>query len=255
MSLEKCSGLVIRQVDFSESSRVVTFYSREFGRFSAMAKGAKRLKGPFDAALDLLSECRLVFIRKSQGTLNLLTEARLSSRFQPQFSGGSDGVLRLYSGYYLAELLNSLNEDFDPNPELYDQAIAGLSQLTQPGSEIWPVVIWQELTLLQLSGLLPNLQECSICGSSTDSVDVHAHWVSQGGLICGECRREEYQGNLVRSDSLEILGQLCDCTAEEAATVRLDRRQIQECHQFAVSAVSGILGRRPKTLRYLQLPR
>ncbi len=45
MSLEKTDALVIRQVDFSESSRVVTFFSREFGRFSAMAKGAKRLKG------------------------------------------------------------------------------------------------------------------------------------------------------------------------------------------------------------------
>lgn len=255
MSLEKCTGLVIRQVDFSESSRVVTFYSREFGRFSALAKGAKRLKGPFDAALDVLSECRLVFIRKSQGTLNLLTEARLASRFQPQFSGAPDGLTRLYSGYYVAELLNGLNEDFDPNPELYDVAVEVLAELPRVETRAWSLLIWFELMLLQLSGLLPNLQECSICGESAEGHEVHAHWVGQGGLICGDCRREEYRGNLVRSDSLAILRRLSTSGSAAAATLQMSSRQIEECHRLAVSAISDVLGRRPKTLRYLQLPR
>ncbi len=122
MSLEKADALVIRQVDFSESSRVVTFFSREFGKFAALAKGAKRLKGPFDAALDLLSACRVVFIRKSSGTLNLLTESRLIRRFQPQNSGSKSGLSSLYGGYYVAELLSGLTEDFDPAPEVYDLA-------------------------------------------------------------------------------------------------------------------------------------
>ena len=103
MSLEKADALVIRQADFSESSRVVTFFSREFGKFAALAKGAKRLKGPFDAALDLLSTCRVVFIRKSSGTLNLLTEARLTQRFTPQNSGTPGSLNSVYGGYYVAE--------------------------------------------------------------------------------------------------------------------------------------------------------
>ena len=83
MSLEKADALVIRQVDFSESSRVVTFFSREFGKFAALAKGAKRLKGPFDAALDLLSACRVVFIRKSSGTLGSRVVALIDSGVGP----------------------------------------------------------------------------------------------------------------------------------------------------------------------------
>ncbi|MCP4512694.1 MAG: DNA repair protein RecO, partial [Fuerstiella sp.] len=94
MSTEKAEAIVIRQADFSESSRVVTFFSKEFGKFSALAKGAKRLKGPFDAALDLLSMCRIVFIRKSSGTLSLLTQASLDSRFSPV----SGSLNSLYGG-------------------------------------------------------------------------------------------------------------------------------------------------------------
>src|SRR5262249_7140061 len=84
MSSEKSAAIVIRQVDFSESSRVVTMFTREFGKVAVLAKGAKRLKGPFEAALDLLAVCDVVFIRKSTSGLDILTEARLQTRFRPK---------------------------------------------------------------------------------------------------------------------------------------------------------------------------
>ncbi len=70
MSTEKAVGLVIRVVDFSETSCIVTIFTREFGKVAGLAKGARRLKGPFDSALDLLSQVRLVFLRKSSDALD-----------------------------------------------------------------------------------------------------------------------------------------------------------------------------------------
>ena len=83
MSTEKTDAVVIRQADFSESSRVVTFFTREWGKVSMVAKGARRLKGPFEAALDLLTVSRIVFIRKLSTSLDILTEAQLITRFRP----------------------------------------------------------------------------------------------------------------------------------------------------------------------------
>ena len=51
MASEKTDAIVIRMVEFSETSLVVTLYSREFGRISAIAKGARRPRGPFDGAI------------------------------------------------------------------------------------------------------------------------------------------------------------------------------------------------------------
>ncbi len=253
MSLEKADALVIRQVDFSESSRVVTFFSREFGKFAALAKGAKRLKGPFDAALDLLSACRVVFIRKSSGTLNLLTEARLISRFQPQNSGAKDGLTSLYGGYYVAELLSGLTEDFDPAPEIYDLAISTLSALSSSEHLSSPVIIHFEISLLQLIGLLPNLFECSVCGESVETDKQFAHWVSQGGVLCGACRREEFAGVSISSGSIEILRRLTQESTDTIRTIEFTKKQSAECHKLAVSAITHALGRRPSTLRYIQI--
>ena len=83
MSSEKATAIVLRVVEFSETSSIVTLFTREFGKVRGLAKGARRPKGPFESALDLLALCRIVFLRKSSDALDLLTEAKLERRFRP----------------------------------------------------------------------------------------------------------------------------------------------------------------------------
>ncbi len=147
MSSEKATALVLRVVEFSETSSVVTLFTREFGKIHGLAKGARRPKGPFESALDLLALCRIVFLRKSSGTLDLLTEAKLQRRFRPR---GHD-LSSLYAGYYVAELLSELTDDYDPHPELFD---AAEQTLAGPAGE-GPIVSWIvrfELAALRLLG-------------------------------------------------------------------------------------------------------
>ena len=77
MATEKALALVIRTHDWSESSRIATLWTREIGKVRALAKGGRRLKSNFESALDLLTVCDIVLIRKSSGSLDLLTEARV----------------------------------------------------------------------------------------------------------------------------------------------------------------------------------
>jgi DNA repair protein RecO (recombination protein O) len=132
MPTEKAIALVLRVVEFSETSSVVTLLTREFGKVRGLAKGARRPKGPFESALDLLSLCRIVFLRKSSEALDLLTEAKLEQRFRP----APRSLSSLYAGYYVAELLNELTDDSDPHPELFDQAIHTLESLSRGQASI-----------------------------------------------------------------------------------------------------------------------
>ena len=78
MAAEKTTAIVLRTVEFSETSLIVTLLTRDFGLVSALAKGARRPKGPFEGALDLLAVCRVVLIRKNTDALDLLTESQAS---------------------------------------------------------------------------------------------------------------------------------------------------------------------------------
>jgi DNA repair protein RecO (recombination protein O) len=81
MALERATGLVIRFTDYSETSRIVTLYTRELGKVRALAKGGRRLKSNFESALDLLTVCSMVLFRKPGRGLDLVTEARVVERF------------------------------------------------------------------------------------------------------------------------------------------------------------------------------
>src|SRR5207237_7986996 len=102
LSLDRAAALVIHGTDFSETSRVVTLWTKEFGKVRALAKGGRRLKSNFDVALDLLTVCGIVFIRKTSGSLDLLTEAQVQERF-PQLRCDPAA---LYAAYCLAASLS-----------------------------------------------------------------------------------------------------------------------------------------------------
>ena len=247
MSTEKAEAIVIRQADFSESSRVVTFFSKEFGKISCLAKGAKRLKGPFDAALDLLSACRVVFIHKSSGALSLLTQAELIRRFAP----APGQLMPLYGGYYLADLLNRFTEEFDPNLALFEASESALRQLSEAECDFAAVVLLFEVQLLKVTGHFPSLSECIVCSEEVKTAGQFAHWVSQGGLLCEKCRRQEYAGRSVSAAAVNILRSLVNSESLPAARLKFSRQQVVECHKLAVSMITSVLGRQPGTLKYL----
>src|SRR5437773_7911485 len=109
MPAETALALVVRTTDWSETSRIATMFSREFGKLRVLAKGGRRLKSNFEVALDLLTVCSIVLLRKQSGGLDLLTEALVVVRFP----GLRTNLPALYAAYYVAELLAEGTEDGD----------------------------------------------------------------------------------------------------------------------------------------------
>lgn len=183
MPAEKATAVVLRVIDFSESSCIVTLFTREFGKIGALAKGGRRPKGPFEAALDLLAICRVVFLRKSSDALDLLTEAKLQRRFRPP----GKSLAALNAGYYLAELVGALTDEYDPYPELFDLCadfLDGLSRGRDPPS----VILRFELTALARLGHQPSLTQCAECGRSVTADAKLVFGLLDGGMLCAKCR-------------------------------------------------------------------
>lgn len=247
MSAEKTEAIVLRLADFSETSRVVTLFTREFGKVSALAKGAKRLKGPFESALDLLARVRVVFLRKSSDSLDLLTEAQLIARFQPQ----PRELTSLYGGYYVAELLAGLTETHDPHPHLYDAAADVLQQLGRPLDVRLPLLRF-EAQLLREIGHLPPFDACLSCGRPAEVREGLRYWVTQGGLVCRECGRDDLSHTEIHPGTLACLRKLVSPDADQLERLHPSPRQYKELRRLFTSAVCHVLERRPKMLAYLK---
>ncbi len=200
MSSEQTKAIVLRTVEYSETSLIVTLLTHDLGRVSAIAKGARRPKGPFEGALDLLAVCRVVVIRKRAGTLDLLTEAKLLRRFR----GAERSLERTYAGYYLAEMLRLVTEEHDPQADLYELTIRTLQEIDGSG-DVATSLAYFDAQWLRLAGLHPRTDRCTSCGGDVPASPRLAFSHEQGGIICPECRPRQRQIVSVRREVVELL--------------------------------------------------
>jgi len=247
MPAEKSLALVLRVVPFSETSLVVTFFTEGLGKISALAKGARRPKSPFEAALDLLAVCRVVFLHKSSESLDLLTEARLERRFR----SAERDLSRLYAGYYVAELLTGMTDEADPHPELFRQVLQTLQELDESGP-VERLVLRFELTMLRSLGHLPSLADCANCGAAVEIRERVAFGQIAGGVLCPACRPGKKQVVSISAAAHGVLSVFAD-PGEEWKDCPLEPRWHGEVRGLLNYYLSMLLGRRPRLHRFLRL--
>jgi DNA repair protein RecO (recombination protein O) len=243
MVAEKARALVLRTADWSETSRIATLWTREFGKVRALAKGGRRLKSSFENALDLLTVCDIVFLRKSPGSLDLLTEARVVQRF-PRLRLD---LAALYAAYYLAELLGEFTQDGDPHPALFDEGLAALEAFG-PGADNGPRAARFELVLLRELGFSPVLEHCAACGGALPERGL-TFSPAAGGAVCPDCRGKAGKGMPLSGLAWKALRDFA-APGEQWREVRQGRVRA-EVRQVLGQYVTYVLGRRPRLLAYL----
>ena len=248
MSTEKALALVLRTTDWSESSRIATLWTREFGKVRALAKGGRRLKSNFDNALDLLTVCGIVFLRKSSGGLDLLTEAQVIQRF-PRLR---TDLAALYAAYYVAELLADWTQEYDPHPSLFDEALDTLRTLgTGEGPrtiEIGQRIARFEMVLLRELGYSPVLDHCAGCGGPIAETEL-AFSSAANGVLCRSCRGGQRDSGPLSPPTWRTLRELADPSETWRRPWGPEVRG--EVRHLLGQYVTYQLGRRPRLLAYL----
>jgi DNA repair protein RecO (recombination protein O) len=187
-----------------------------------------------------------VFLRKSSSGLDLLTEAKLVQSFRPQ----AHDLTCLYAGYYVAELLLGLTEDYDPHPQLYLAARLALDDFGR-SDQVRRGILRFELVLLREIGQLPDFEFCVACGAALTEGRTFGFWVSQGGLICPSCQREDDSQIAIHAGSAAALRMLAGDGDQAYRRLELSPQQYKEMKQVTTAAISHVLGRRPKLLAHL----
>jgi DNA repair protein RecO (recombination protein O) len=239
-------ALVIRSVEVFETSRVLTLFTRELGKVSALAKGARRLKSPFQSGLDLLSVCDIVVLHKASDALDLLTEAVLDEHFEPL----RRDLAALYAGCYVAELLDALTDRHDPHPKLFDAARVTLRHLGDPVSRPSRTLRF-ELACLRELGLMPALDHCVHCGRPPTAPDHRvAFGLATGGVLCADCRPGQPHVATLSAATLDTIRALASPGNAWKAT--WEHPELLGPVRSTVGAIiSHLMGRRPRLLPFV----
>lgn len=184
MALVKDAAIVLRRLDFSETSQVLAVFTRDRGQQRLIAKGVKRgTKTRAGIGIDLLEKGDLVFSARpgKEDRLATLTEWRQRDGYRHLRSDLS----RMYAAEYAADVTVQLTESHDPHPGLYDaldEFLTGLADV--PVADALATYVWH---LLREIGLRPQMDLCVACNRDTTEDDALFFSSHQGGVVCRDC--------------------------------------------------------------------
>jgi len=150
MDTERADGIVLRRQPVTESSLIVTWYTREFGKLKTLAKGARRPKGPFQGKIDLFYRDEIVFLPSRRSDLHLLHDCFL----EEPHARLRESVALLAAASYVCELVEMATEREDPNVRIHELLTAILDALERRNNAV--LLIWFEIQLLAAAGWAPK---------------------------------------------------------------------------------------------------
>jgi DNA repair protein RecO (recombination protein O) len=257
-------GVALRLVDYSDTSQIVTFWTREVGRLTGIAKGAKRAKTAFHGPFELLARYHLVYRDKPAGQLHLLTAADLADLH----AGLRTDPVHLAAAGWCAEILLGLTADGMPIPALFDllvdtlQALGGRAGAAVPDASArpgpieenpepvpWDNVLFRfEVQALTHLGHRPRVGVCAGCGAAHDRTALFSP--RAGGAVCDRCARGESAPLRVRTETLRLLDLLAEPGAPPPAAP-LPAPLRQELRALLRAAYTDLLERPPVALAML----
>jgi len=176
------SAVVLRRLDYSETSQIIVFFTRQHGKVRAIGKGVKRgTKTRFAVGIDLLDVGEIVVSARQERGESLATVTEWKATCS--LSGLREKLFRIHGAQYVAEITGQLTEDWDPHVDLYDALVSALVELSEASEALGTIVRYQR-RLLEAVGSLPRFDVCVLCGRAEDLT----HFSSfEGGMVCRHC--------------------------------------------------------------------
>ena len=183
----KTKALVLREVDYRESDKILTLLTQEQGKLTVSARGCRKKGSAIAAGCQLLAWSEMV-LYDYHGKWSV-KEAAAERLFQ----GVRDDLERLSLGCYFAEVAEALALEGIPSPELLSLSLNSLHALDRMGEKPLPLVKtafeWRSMCL---AGYEPLVEGCAVCGADPPA-EARFH-LREGVLHCAACRDRVGEG-------------------------------------------------------------
>ncbi|MCG2788201.1 MAG: DNA repair protein RecO [Anaerolineae bacterium] len=176
----RAEAIVLRHADWGEADRILTLYTREYGKVRAVAKGARKMRSRKAGHLEPFTHITVQLARARD--LSIVTQVETLDAYLPL---REDLMLLGYASYAM-ELLDRFTYDEEGgNPVIFRLLTETLGRLALK-IEPWLALRFYEMRLLDSLGFRPQLFMCSNCRRDILPEDQYFSVLS-GGVICPRC--------------------------------------------------------------------
>ncbi len=191
MKIVKVEGFVIHDTTYGETSKILNVLTKEYGMIGIISKGCKSLKSKLRSVSNKMTYGYFHIYYKEDGLSTLITVDLIN----PYFNIMKD-LEKVSYVTYLMELVNQVVKQTNDN--IFSMFIDTVTKIEE-GYDNGILTNILELKLLDALGVKPNLDSCTICGSTHNIITISG---SAGGFLCEDCRTNE---RIVSNKAIQLL--------------------------------------------------
>ena len=202
MTQQVTEAVLLAVRDWGDADRIVTLFSKDYGKMRAIAYGARRLKSSLAGSVQTFSYVNMVLYPGKN--ISTIRQCVVVDSFQ---SLREDLRLTAY-GAFITELTSELWPEGQAEPAVFILLLSALQLLARRNPRIVAMAVaWQ---LLALAGFCPVITECVECGAT--EFTPQGFKASAGGVVCEACCHD-----------------LPECTAEDVTFLSLLLQMDLDC--------------------------
>jgi DNA repair protein RecO (recombination protein O) len=232
--LTKVEGIVIRSTDYGEGNKIITLFTRQAGKMSIMARGARKTKSRFTVAAQLFTYGE--YTTFGSGNMPSLTSVDVID----SYSSLQRDLMNMSYASYIIELLSKVADERDPNPFVFECLKQTLDYIVE-GRDAEIITRIFETKMLILAGSRPQMEACVVCGRAEEP---YRFSVKEGGLLDATCHHRDPRSISISASSAKLLRlfQVLDLKRLGSIEVKdVTRGQLQQMLRLFMDEYLGIV--------------
>ncbi len=184
--LTKTEAVVLRSLRYRETSKIVTLYTKKFGKLNVVAKGAMLPTSKFGASLEPMSYILAVLYKKETREIQFLSQADLIKPFLNLYSNFEKMAL----GLSICEIVYKLIKFEEENPRIFKLIVDTLDKLNVAEKNEINLLWFFIIHILEESGFKINFVSCILCGEKLGDENLSEKIIfssDRGGFLCSKC--------------------------------------------------------------------
>lgn len=185
--LYRTEGVVLKSIEYGDADKIVTIYTKKYGKIQAIAKGVRKTKSKFGSSLEILTYAIFLFYKGKN--IDIISQTEILESF---FTASKE-IVKFAFASNCAEVVNKISEEGEVNLSIFFLLKEVLHYLKEAKD---PKLLnlsfkWQALAIL---GYKPSFGRCCICNSKIEEQKEMFFNIDEGGVICNKCLSKNKRG-------------------------------------------------------------
>ena len=231
-------GIVISEQDYKESSKLVKIITKD-GIVSMIAKGSRKLKSDLRISTTKLTYGTFTMYYK-EDSLSTLTSVDIIDNYK---NIKKDIIKISYASYLLDLSVQVIKQN--KCEDVFELLVNSLKKIDE-GFEPMVITNILELKYLDYLGVMPIIDECSICGSKTSIATISGR---DGGYVCNNCLTNEL---IVDEKTIKLIRMFCYVDISKISKLEISDKVKLEINNFLEEYYEKYTGLYLKTKDFLK---